>query len=115
MKEKISYIKGLLEGLKSEKDSKELTIMSNVLEIISEMANSLEEIKKNLKELNEYIETVDKDLGELENHIYPEEEFNEIECPHCGEKFVYEKNEEGNGDEEISCPICHKSIFTMEN
>jgi formylmethanofuran dehydrogenase subunit E len=113
MKEKISYMKGLIEGLKSESDSKEMKILIAIGEILSEIADSLQEIKEKLNTMNDYIEEIDRDLGELEEYVYSEGTQTTIECPYCGEIFSCEKRE--NGDEEIFCPVCHRAIINLES
>ena len=72
--EKVAFIKGLMEGLAldaSKPETKILTQMADVLEELAASNNAL--IEENIK-LKEYIEEIDEDLGALEEIVYTDDE-----------------------------------------
>jgi len=106
IKEKVLYIKGLMDGLKLD-DTKEATIIKKVLEVLEDVANTIEKMKTQQTELENYVESIDYDLGELEQWIYEEDDY-KIICPNCEEAF-YE--DEAIMDNDIYlCPFCESPI-----
>ena len=66
LKEKAAYLKGLADGLDFDKTTAEGKLIAAMLELLGEMTEAIEEIDENIDYLADYIEEVDKDLGELE-------------------------------------------------
>src|SRR5690606_38916815 len=93
-----------------------------MLEIFDDMANLLDELEAGQEEVEEYLEAIDADLGELEEEIYghdhdrdddddeddddedddEETNFVEMECPKCKETVYFE--------EDLACPECGATI-----
>ncbi|PIU67961.1 MAG: hypothetical protein COS84_02520 [Armatimonadetes bacterium CG07_land_8_20_14_0_80_40_9] len=72
LKEELSYLKGLKEGTGLSDDSKEGKLFSSLISFLEGMTTTLENLENNYQELQKYIESVDKDLGELEKKAYSE-------------------------------------------
>ncbi len=113
MYERVSYLKGLAEGMEMSDSTKEGKLLLNIINILEEFAEEMEEvyeeldeISESVMELDEYIEAVDEDLAELEDDIYElEDDFEEIECPDCGETIFVDGQLIDKG-EEVECPSC---------
>jgi uncharacterized protein (UPF0212 family) len=62
--------------------------------------------------MGEQVDSIDEDLAEVEKLVYDEEdiEFEEIECPHCGEKIDVDLDMIDEDAETIECPHCHEKI-----
>jgi len=121
--ERVAYLRGLSDGLALESDTKESKLILEMIEVMSEMAQSLQELSEEMAEIDDYVELIDEDLDELEDFIYDFEEdedeaydFEEIECPYCGEIIEIDKNlfEEGECETEMVCPNC-KETFIVDN
>ena len=72
--EKVAFIKGLMEGLALDPTKPETKILSQMADVLEELAasnNAL--IEENIK-LKEYIEEIDEDLGTLEEVVYTEDD-----------------------------------------
>ena len=72
--EKVAFIKGLMEGLALDPTKPETKILSQMADVLEELAasnNAL--IEENIK-LKEYIEEIDEDLGNLEEIVYTEDD-----------------------------------------
>lgn len=106
-------MKGLLEAYKITKnsDKKENKIYLAILDALEEIGREINELKEQQNDLEEYVEKIDDDLAELEENMSGEEEedFEEIECPHCGE-IIYIDDAMQDNSEELICPACNKKI-----
>lgn len=100
MYERVSYLKGLAEGMEMSDSTKEGKLLLNIINILEEFAEEMEEVYEELDEISEsvmelddYIEAVDEDLAELEEDIYEledfQDDFEEIECPDCGLSLIH--------------------------
>ena len=75
--EKVAFIKGLMEGLALDPTKPETKILSQMADVLEELAasnNAL--IEENIK-LKDYIEEIDEDLGNLEEIVYTEDDEDE--------------------------------------
>lgn len=114
LKERVSYLKGLAEGMQISDASNEGKLLKAMIEVLDDMALSMEDMEEVQEQLNEQVDNIDEDLAEIERVVLGEEDdeilFKEIECPHCGEKVDIDADmidEEGGT---IQCPSCHKDI-----
>lgn len=124
--DRASYLKGLADGmdLNMEKGSNKLLV--EALSVMQEMAEELEKLSNAHDELNEYVESIDDDLADLEDVLFGDEEDEEDDCDddECGcgcghhhdddEKEDDEDEEEEDEEELISyeCPHCgHEIVF----
>ncbi|MBQ9964510.1 MAG: hypothetical protein IJP14_05255 [Clostridia bacterium] len=122
--EKVAYLKGLLEGLGVDPESKDGKIWKAVMDVLSDVALSVEDLEATVQELGEQVDTIDEDLDALETEYYDDddcdcdccgdEEFYEITCPNCDEDFSVD--EETLLDGGVECPICGKHLeFDLED
>ena len=75
--EKVSFIKGLMEGLAMDTAKPETKVLNYMVEVLEELAasnNAL--IEENIK-LRDYIEELDEDLGMVEELVYGEDDEDE--------------------------------------
>jgi len=110
LKEKVSYLIGLAEGLDLD-ESKEAKLLTNIIEVLEDFAEEIQELSDFYGALEEYLEAVDMDLEELEIDYYgleeDEDEFYEYQCPEC-EEIIY--LDESLMDEDVFCPNCNCKI-----
>ncbi len=131
LNERATYIKGLCDGMELDKASKEGKVIAALIELVSDMAVTMEELEDEVCELREYIEEIDEDLGDVEEVLCDceddyddgydcdgdcesccedcdmrdedDEEYFEVECPACGEVICFD---ESIDPEELVCPAC---------
>ena len=72
---KVSYVKGLVEGLEIE-DEKVKRVLSEIISILDDMADAINDLKMTIDDTQEYVECIDEDLGELEDDFYELDEKN---------------------------------------
>lgn len=116
--EKVSYLKGLLSGLDIDSNSKEGKLFIAIVDVLDEMASTIADIEETQGEIEELVDILDQDLGQIEETIYEEED-----CAINDEgQEVLEKDEEDQDvledtyseDEEvyeIVCPSCSDKIY----
>ncbi len=137
--DRISYLKGLAAGMKinTEKDSNKLLL--EILNAMGEMAEEMQAMTDAHNDLNEYVESIDDDLADLEETLFgeddellpdgdddcisdedeeDEDEDDEDEeddlivyaCPHCGHDIEFHASDV-DFEEDTLCPECGKPIF----
>ncbi|MBP1927322.1 hypothetical protein J2Z76_003219 [Sedimentibacter acidaminivorans] len=77
--EKISYLKGLADGLDVKSDTKEGKLFNAMLEVIEEIADGMSDIVEEQEEMNEYLDLLDEDLTTIEEELFDDIEIDEDE------------------------------------
>ena len=134
--DRISYLKGMAAGMKLNMDKDSKKLMLEMLTVMGEIAEEMAAMAEKHNDLNEYVESIDDDLADLEETLFGEEEFpgEEMEdedeigfdeedeeelgddelisyaCPHCGHEIEFHANDV-DFDEDYLCPECQKPIF----
>ncbi len=131
--DRISYLKGMAAGMKlnMEKDANKLIM--EMLNVMGEMAEEIADLTDAQNDLNEYVESIDDDLTDLEESFFGDEEMDEEDnedesdgedddeelgeddlisytCPHCGFEIEFHASDV-DFDEDYLCPACQKPIF----
>ena len=121
LKEKASYIKGLMEGLQLSAESKEGKVLAAMMELLDTMCAKIEELDddldqayEDLDQVYDELDAIDSDMDDLEEYVYGDEDEDEAEddevasyeltCPNCGAVSVVD--EDTLLSEEVSCPNC---------
>ncbi len=122
--EKVSYLKGLAEGLKLDENEKEGKLLSVIIDILDDMALEMEDIQDEQCDLEEGLDAVSDDLSDVESFVYEafsddedeEEDEDEDEqeecyattCPNCQEEIFFDESvlEEGS----VECPNCGETL-----
>lgn len=120
--EKVAYFKGLLEGMDLAEDSKEGKLFKAAVDVMTMMAEEIEDLQDTVAELTEQVDTIDEDLDALETDYYDddddcdcdcccdedEDEFYDITCPKCDEEFSVDETTLLEGG--IDCPNCGEHL-----
>lgn len=127
VKEKIAYLRGMIEGGDVVKDSTTKAIFQKLLEVLDDVSDEIDELYMAQEENEEYLEAVDADLAELEEDVYEadddccghhhddvEEDMVEIECPVCQEPVYIEEEFLYDDDVEVTCPDCGTTVYKGE-
>ncbi len=108
--EKVSYIKGLADGLGLDENNKQDKILKAIIDVLEDVALSIEELDDTCAEMGEQIDAVDEDLANLEDDFYEDEcdcDCDDEDCDCCCEDDEFEY--------EIECPNCHDCIYLTED
>ena len=68
--EKTAYLKGLLEGISLDETKPEGKLLAAIVETLDELANEVADLGDVCEYLEDYIDEVDHDLGDLEAECY---------------------------------------------
>ncbi len=123
LSEDAARLLGLIEGCGLDLDSKEGKVISKLADIVYKMAAELSALRKDHEELDDYVESIDNDLSDLEEAFFDGQEEDEDEddededdrtveysCPHCGSAMSF-SIDDFDFDEDYLCPSCHKPLF----
>lgn len=124
--ERVAYLKGLAEGLDIDANSKEGKLFGAIIDVLEEMSSEILDLNEQCEELNELVDVIDEDLGQVESDFYDvyddeeddddddDGELYEVVCPSC-DNVVY-LDEEMLLDGEIDCPECGQKLeFDMDD
>jgi len=129
LKERVSYLKGLAEGMQINDSTNEGKLLKAIIEVLDDVALTVDEMGEVQEDLSCQVDEIDEDLAEIEKLIFDEKYYvcddddnedddddeyeedeiiTELECPHCHETInlaeAYMKNNS------ILCPYCNKEI-----
>ncbi len=128
MGEKVAYLKGLAEGLGVTAETDKGKLMLAMIDTLEAFAEQSEETEEALHELQEVVDELDSDVGDLEEALLSEAEDDEeddeeededddeeeglieYECPHCGTVIFFDE-EAFDMEQEHLCPNCNRKVF----
>ena len=118
--ERASYIRGLMEGLQLEPDTKETKVFNAMIDLLDDLCVTVEELENGFNILSEEVDEIDENLGDVEEIVYgdcscgnhhhnDDDEFKfEVKCPNCNE--VIEVDDEMLSHEAMICPKCKGTL-----
>ena len=95
LNEKVSYLRGLMEGMKLDTTTNEGMLLSKIVDVLDSMACDIADLADAHEELNEYVDSIDQDLAELEE-VFEDE----LEDEYDDEEDEDEEDDEYEDDEE---------------
>lgn len=132
--EALGYLKGLIDGLDLDGDSKETKVFKAIVEVLENLNDDVLDITEEMDIVEEQLDDIDDDLAALEEFVYDDdddmcegcsgcdgdcgdfddfgEEF-EVVCPNCDTEIVVDEQTvlEGN----FECPNCGEILnFEIE-
>lgn len=122
----IAYLKGLMDGLDYDDNSKEGRIFAGILNVLDEIDASIDDLYDYQDEIAEQVDIIDEDLAAIESEFAEEcdcgcccddddyddmddLEYYELECPTCGETICIDEDF-FDGDDDLVCPKCGETI-----
>lgn len=118
LRERISFIQGLAEGINLGANSREGRLLGEMISVLGDMADSIAEVKMAQNQLEQIVESMDDDLVQLEEDVYDEdddEDLVEVECPSCQEMVCFDAELlDEEGILEVTCPTCDEVVFTHD-
>ena len=103
LKEKVAYIKGMMEGMEFDTATKEGKLLAAVVDVLEEMAKEVTNIDEDVDTLYDEVDAMSEDLEDVENFLF-EAGLYEITCPQCGEVVCVDEDMLANDD--LACPNC---------
>ena len=68
--QKVSYLRGLAEGLEIDEESKEGKLLLHIIDTLEDFADAMGETMENYEDLEEYVSYIDEDLADVEDELY---------------------------------------------
>lgn len=117
--EKVLELLSNLDRKISSSESYDKSVLLDLVKALTIVTTELSELKDSYEELEQYINSIDEDLGEIEAMITNEEEYEEDsfsedefiqeECSNCKETIYIDK-EIYSDKNSFQCPNCHNLI-----
>jgi len=128
LRKKVAYLRGLMDGMELDDQSKETRILKEMIDVMGKMAEAIENLQEDYEDLEEYLESIDEDLYDLEDDVYDyeddededdededEENCIEVDCPKCHEIVCFDAGVLNDEDVvEVTCPNCDTVVFVNE-
>jgi len=122
VKEKVSYLRGLFDGLDLTDDVQK-RLYTAVIDTLDAVADALDENEATIAEIDECVSDIYDALDDVEDELYGDEEededgdedafdeddFIEVQCPHCGETIYFDQDMLSSR-EELICPSCNQKV-----
>ena len=97
--EKVSYIKGLAEGMKLDDSTNEGKVLNAIIDVLGDIALNIEEIDSDLADVTDVVADLEESVYELEDEIYGDDCDCDDDCCCCDEDMY-----------EITCDACNNTI-----
>ena len=121
--EKSAYLKGLMEGMEYDTTTKEGKLFTAIIDLLSEIADSVLDLDDENAVVNDYLDELDTDLGAVEEVVYGADECeccDDDECC-CEDEDEEDDDEYDNEDEDeddeatefraLECPHCGEDVY----
>lgn len=129
-REKIAYLRGIIDGDPSLKEERIRFLFGKVLEILEELSTDMDELAEAQGELDDYLQEIDFDLAYLEDELADEDgefddewpdwddepdTFVEIPCAQCGYLVSFDEEFLSDPGVQICCPHCDAVVFQTDD
>ncbi|MDR1915934.1 MAG: hypothetical protein LBQ58_05100 [Synergistaceae bacterium] len=123
-REKIAYLRGLIEGQNMNENPAATKFHEALLGALDSIAAELDDISESQDDIRDYVEDLEDEIMELHEKLDPdiedtcgcgceedvfddddEEEYQATTCPGCGKDFFYQPDAYDD-DEDLLCPHC---------
>ncbi len=118
-KEKVAYLRGVADGMELG-DDKYAKLLRLIIETLDEMADTLDETEEAIIDMDECIDDMCDELSDIDECLDAlldgddeddeDDDFIELECPHCGETVYFDQSML-EGDEPLICPSCNEPVI----
>ena len=119
-REKIAYLRGLIEGQNVSENASMTKFHEALLAALDSIAEEIDDLSEAYDDLREYVEDLEDEIMEMQSDYDPdlmeecgcgcgdedeEEEYEATTCPNCGKDFFYQPDAYDD-DEDLLCPHC---------
>ena len=105
--EQVAYLRGLMDGLEIDEDSKEGKLFAAIVDTLDDIATELSDMEEEMEDLNDYIEEVDEDLGDVEEFVY---DMDDDCCCDCDDDDCDCCCDDDCDCIEFTCPACGEDV-----
>ena len=109
--EKVAYLKGLMEGMGLDADSKEAKLFGVIADILGDMALDIEDVENDLYDLGEDVDAISDDLSDVEDYLFDDEDGDDEDWDDEDSDYDYDEPQFF----EVTCPACDNTITIDED
>ena len=109
LKEKVAYIKGMMEGMEFDTATKEGKLLAAIIDVLDDIALEIADMKADQEELYDGLDAVSEDLEDVEDAVFGEDDEDEEDV------YEYEEPEEDEDCYATTCPTCEETIYFDES
>lgn len=113
LSEKISYIRGLADGLELDADKKEVKVLNAIIDLLDDMTLAVESTEELYDDLCEQVDAIDEDLTAIEDDFYDDCDCDCCDCDDCDDCDCCD--EEDEIFYEVTCGKCDEQICVSED
>ncbi len=115
--ERVSYLRGLADGLSLNKESAESRLFDEIIELLDDIAASVEGIEEQQDDLVDEVSDMEESICDLEEEVYADEYYDdedcvceELACPNCGTVLPIDAELLDEDEIHITCPTCNEDV-----
>ena len=124
LSERTAYLKGLMEGMELDTETKEGKLFKAIIETLDDMALTVSDVEDVVDAVCDELDSIEEDLDAIEDYLLDEEEdededyeddfeyddetIYEVKCPTCG--AVIDLDEDMLDAGAIECPDCGEEL-----
>ncbi len=104
--ERTAYLKGLMEGMQIDTETKEGKLFKAIIDVLDDMALTVSDVEDVVDAVCDELDSVEEDLDAIEEYLLDEEDDDDYEDCDCDDDYEYD-------DEviyEVKCPVCNTVI-----
>lgn len=109
--ERVSYLKGLADGMKISDDSNEGKLLKEIISLLADMCDEIDAIDDAQIELAEQLDAVDEDLAAIEEIVYEDFEECDGDCEDCDLDCEFNDFDDDDEVYEMTCPKCNDIVY----
>jgi len=126
LKEQVSYLRGLADGMAMDNSKGETKLLDGILMLLNDMVDSIEANECELEDLGSEIDEIEESIDSIETFIFEDDldfsptaedddsgDFVELECPSCHERIFFDVSMLED-KEPLTCPNCESQIPISE-
>lgn len=119
IKEKVSYLKGLMEGMNFDVTGDTGKVIKAIVDTLDEMASEVKDICEDIDTLNDYTDEIDHDLGDLEEYVYDDDGCDCDDDDDDDDDYSDDDDDDEDVDDdvddkdfiEVVCPECGDTVY----
>ena len=108
--ERTAYLKGLMEGMEIDTETKEGKLFKAIIDVLDDMALTVTDVEDVVDAVCDELDSVEEDLDSIEEYLLDEED---------DEDEYYDDDDEYDFDDEtiyeVKCPVCNTVINLDED
>ena len=114
--EKVSYIKGLAEGMKLDDSTNEGKVLNAIIDVLGDIALNIEDIDSDLADVTDVVSDLEDAVYDLEDEVYCDDD-----CDCCDDDCCCDDDDCCCDEDEyplffeVTCPACENTITIDED